>query len=119
MVSAVSLLCFFIEFGFRLAFRRNKPLVEDEANRNANCEGASAESKSKDFVIARAAVPASKLIKIDDVASKTNAERPTEQGQWFERRRANAIVITRDLIVATEVDRTEHAPDIGSPDLRR
>jgi hypothetical protein len=57
------------------------------------------------------------IYEINDIALETYAEGAAENGEWFEGRRSDAVVIKRYLIRSGQIESSEHAPDVGSPDL--
>ena len=75
-------------------------------------------AKSMAFIVGVAIVTAGEFVQRDDVAPQPETERAAEDRHRLERRSADPVVIERDLVVAGEIQRLEHAPDIGSPDFR-
>ena len=104
---------------FRFILGRHQALIENQADDDADREGATAESESVDVVGVVAIITACEFVDVDHVALQAEAERPAENRQRLERRSADAVVIERDLVRTGKVQRLEGAPDIGAPHLRR
>ena len=104
---------------FALAVSGDQPLIEDQAHHHTDGETAAAEAEAEQFVIGIPPVAASEFVEIDDVALQTEAERAAEYGKRLEGGGSDAVVVERNLIGAREIERFEHTPDIGTPDLRR
>ncbi len=100
------------------AARRNRlAAVEHAAPRDQTCErargeGAAAETEDVDL-IACAIVPAEEPVELADVARQAPAERAAEQPERPEAGRPDAVVVIRDLVVATEIERLIERPDVG------
>ena len=102
-----------------LVVGRDKALVENETGYHANGEGATAEAEAENLVGVALPVPADELVDVDDVAPQSDAEGAAEDGERFETRRANSVVIERNLIGTREIQRLEGPPNVRAPDGSR
>jgi hypothetical protein len=62
-------------------------------------------------------VAAQEHVEIEHVALEAESESAAERGQRLKGRRADAVVVKRNLVVAVEVQRVVDAPDVGSEEL--
>ncbi|MBA7708130.1 hypothetical protein ES703_117020 [subsurface metagenome] len=119
----------------------HQSLLADQAVHHAHGEGAAAEAEAEDVVVLpgavalvtllrlgaggldleivemRAIVAAGELVDVERVALQAEAERAAQDRKRLERGGADAVVIEGDLLGARQVERFEHPPDIGTPDL--
>jgi hypothetical protein len=113
----ISLFRLLVKLAFGLAVGGYEALIEDESDGHTDGEGPAAEPESKDFVVPRPTISAREFVEGDDIAAETNAEGATEQGPWLEGGGANAVIVAGNLFVVGQIQRAEHAPDVGAPNL--
>jgi hypothetical protein len=104
-----------IQFGFRDVCSRYQSLIKNQADSDAYRESAAAKSEPIYFIAWGPEVAACKLVERDNVPAKADAERSAQNGERFERRASNPIVIAGYLIVACQIQRAEQAPDVSPP----
>jgi hypothetical protein len=66
-----------------------------------------------------AKIAARELVERDHVAAQADAESAAQNGQRFEGRCADSVVVASYLVAAGQIQRTEHAPDVGAPETGR
>jgi hypothetical protein len=79
---AIGVLCPLGQLRFGLV--GDEALIDDEPHHHSHGEGASAESKSEDFIFARLIVAAHELVEVEDVALEPPAERSAEDRKRLE-----------------------------------
>jgi len=112
----------------RLSVGTHEALFEHQPGQHADGKGAAAEAEAENLVVfgddavllilgLGFVVPAKEFVDAQNIALEAEPERAAKDGGRLERRRADAVIIDRDLVGLGQVDGFERAPDIGSPNL--
>jgi hypothetical protein len=78
---------------------RGKSLIDDQADHHPDGEGAAAETEGVDLITGYTKISTRELVQRNHVTAQADAKSTAQNGQKFEGRGADAIVVTGDLVI--------------------